>query len=1189
MKYTFLLRSASIFIFALLFFGAAGSAYAVDRCWDGGGSTNNWSEDTNWASDTEPGTGDVAVFDNGTCSGTPNKNATIDGVIDVQGINIVAYTGTITQSSSGDVSIGSSGYTQSSSTSTFTGETTTAQMGILGDFSLSNGTFNAPFGLLLGSDITVNGGTFNHANGSTIFIAIDGTMSISGSFTFFNLAFINSDQYTGKTYTLESGTTLTGAAGGILSFYAEGDGAACNVDGPGTITTLGDIESDTRGCLGDANVTLNGTGSQSVSQIGTDEARIPSITIDKASGTLTLSGTLYATDDWTYVKGTIDPGTSEIVYRAQADGAATITGTHNLNDVIFAGSGQYTSQTYTIDSGTTLTATGDLTITTDADGNGLTLNGPGSVTTEGNFVTNHAAAGTGSITGTLSLTFSGTNAQSITTSTEGLPDGTWTINKSSGTVTLGAALTLDGTGQDLVISSGILDMSTYALTVDDVTTLNGGLIQGSGNFTASNGNMTIGTTGWWVNNSTGDIDAEGGDTITNNGYVRWDGASAGCGGTDDIALTRNGTGAVNLAGSGRWRVYDITIGTTGIYAASPALTIYSSSITGSQTGITNNGTCPTEVTWDGGGGDTNYNTGANWTGDAAPGATDLAVLDATSTKAMTINTDPADNGFQINLGYSGTITQNNGVDITLDDQGYEQNAGTFTGGDNTSDMTINTNGDFTLNTGTFTAPAGNFIAGDEWTISGGTFTHNSGTVIFDIDSEDGSEETATITGSVTFSNVTFRDLYSCHEQESTIASGTTVTVLGALTLNQTDTCSDNSLRIHGPGGIAAKGNIVLSDRGATGSVVITINDTDAQSIIGENDANTKIPSVTINKLTGTLTFGDNSSTSTFNVAGDWIYLQGTLDTTTYNSTVIFDPLRYDDDSNSLANTNNDITGSHTLNNVSFTDVITCGDQDTNITSGTTLTVAGDLVIDQNEFCGNPALHIYGPGSISVQGDLTTSNRGSGGDITITMSGTNTQSITQNGTNFPTGTFTINKSSNTVTLATDVSLDGSGQDLTITDGALANSSYALTVNDAFTINDTFTQGTGNVSAASYTVGASANWTNTSTGDVTIGTGGVANSGTITLGDINTCGGTNNIAITSSSGGNQRSWSGSGDFNIYDVTVQDQGGSASITAYSSQNVSGNDTNWTFDNVCPSVEVQGVRLQGGNVRLRGGTKVL
>ena len=70
--------------------------------------------------------------------------------------------------------------------------------------------------------------------------------------------------------------------------------------------------------------------------------------INKPSGTLTLAGTIRTTNNWTYTAGTLDPGTSTVVFA----GTATITGSHSLANVVFNGAGT----TYTVAAGTTLTA-----------------------------------------------------------------------------------------------------------------------------------------------------------------------------------------------------------------------------------------------------------------------------------------------------------------------------------------------------------------------------------------------------------------------------------------------------------------------------------------------------------------------------------------------------------------------------------------------------------------------------------------------------------------------------------------------------------------------------------------------------------------------------------------------------------------------------------------------------------------
>src|SRR5688572_331137 len=69
-------------------------------------------------------------------------------------------------------------------------------------------------------------------------------------------------------------------------------------------------------------------------------------------------------------------------------------------------------------------------------------------------------------------------------------------------------------------------------------------------------------------------------------------------------------------------------------------------------------------TWDGGGGgDTNWNTCANWSADTCPGSGDIATFDNTSDNNATINVAINVAGIDINVGYDGTITQNAAVTV----------------------------------------------------------------------------------------------------------------------------------------------------------------------------------------------------------------------------------------------------------------------------------------------------------------------------------------------------------------------------------------------------------------------------------------------------------------------------------------------------------------------------------------------
>jgi hypothetical protein len=88
---------------------------------------------------------------------------------------------------------------------------------------------------------------------------------------------------------------------------------------------------------------------------------------------------------------------------------------------------------------------------------------------------------------------------------------------------------------------------------------------------------------------------------------------------------------------------------------------------------------------------------------------------------------------------------------------------------------------------------------------------------------------------------------------------------------------------------------------------------------------------------------------------------------------------------------------------------------------------------------------------------------------------------------------------------------------------------------------------------------------------IGTGGVSNSGTLQLhGGADACPEADTLLIRSTSPGTQRAWSGSGSFDIQDVNVRDQGGTAAIVAVSSTPLApppsaNNGANWAIISAC------------------------
>jgi hypothetical protein len=248
-------------------------------------------------------------------------------------------------------------------------------------------------------------------------------------------------------------------------------------------------------------------------------------------------------------------------------------------------------------------------------------------------------------------------------------------------------------------------------------------------------------------------------------------------------------------------------------------------------------------------------------------------------------------------------------------------------------------------------------------------------------------------------------------------------------------------------------------------------------------------------------------------------------------------------------------------------------------------ISGDFIRTDGTI-SNPA----SPITFTVLGNFSMSGiRAFGGaNLTLAFTGTRNQTLTQNASTVS-SPVTINKpSGGDVTLLTNFQINSTGQNLTLTAGTLKNSTFALTINNIFTINGSFVQSAGNVSADTYAIGKTGAWNNISSGDIVVGAGGVTNSGIITLdGTPSTCGDADGIAITSSSNGAQRAWSGSGDFTMTDVTVQDQGGSAYIPVYSGVNVSGNGTNFAFFNSCPPSTIPSSSLRSGTT-IQGGTNI-
>src|SRR4029079_3744638 len=101
--------------------------------------------------------------------------------------------------------------------------------------------------------------------------------------------------------------------------------------GTGTLAAQGNVSQASAFDGGTGTLLFNGAGAQTFTGAATTAAGLLSnVTINKPSGTLTLAGKIRTAANWTYTAGTVDAGTSTLVFAG-----GTITGSHTLNTLDF--------------------------------------------------------------------------------------------------------------------------------------------------------------------------------------------------------------------------------------------------------------------------------------------------------------------------------------------------------------------------------------------------------------------------------------------------------------------------------------------------------------------------------------------------------------------------------------------------------------------------------------------------------------------------------------------------------------------------------------------------------------------------------------------------------------------------------------------------------------------------------------
>ncbi len=457
------------------------------------------------------------------------KDAIIDNSVTITGWTIGAgYTGTITAqanlTNNGD-------FTQNAGTLDLGATTMTHK----GDWTTAAGTVDAGTSTVAFSNVTqgqtVNAGAmaFNHVTIDKDITDLTGTMDVNGNLT------------------------LTGVA---------------NI---GTIAVAGNVTTTDTSVSGSGTILLDGNDAQTLG--GTGE--LPNVTINKPAGTLTITGTIAITGNWTYTAGTVNAGTSTVAFTNGTQDQTVNAGAMAFNHV-------------TINKGATnLTVSG----TMDVNGN-LTITQVNAIDTGTIAVAGNVTTTDTGVTGTGTLLFDGTGAQTL-----GAGGGTGelphvTINKASGTLTIQDIIEISG---DWTYTAGTVDAGTSTVAFTNVNqgqTVNAGAMsfnnltidKGTTTLTANgtmglNGNLTI-TSGildqngynltvtdislaadsTWINHSGVESTTTLAGDVSNDGTIDLDFSAGGCGDPDKIKIRSSVAGTLRAwSDSGIFSMVDVDV------------------------------------------------------------------------------------------------------------------------------------------------------------------------------------------------------------------------------------------------------------------------------------------------------------------------------------------------------------------------------------------------------------------------------------------------------------------------------------------------------------------------------------------------------------------------------------------------------------------------------------------------------
>lgn len=413
--------------------------------WTGNGGNANWATAGNWSGGAAPGAANVAVFD-GSC--VSNCSPTIAAAINVGGVRLAAgYVGTVTQNSSVNLTLGSSGWVQLAGT--FVGSSGANAIDISGDWALVGGNYTSTAGTL-----RVNGSVFK-VSGSPTFAHNGGTLQFNqgwgyhpsitpGSVTYNHVTFSGNESF----YNLNGGTMTI--AGNLT--IANPSSANYGSISSGTLLVSGNVSAPAYGYTQSSGGLIKLAGNASGQTItGASTASFLPLTIDTGTNPVTLSGTIR-----------IDQGNYTVVSMGTltATGSTLAIAADGPSATVTPGSGTYGNVTIEQAwNGTIINVSGTWNV-----GGALSLLGQnhingGTINAYGDIVTSTYLYG-GSTTVVVAGNASG---QTISGTTAGAALPHLTIAAGSNNVTLSGTVTLGG---NFTYTSGNLIATGSTLVFD---------------------------------------------------------------------------------------------------------------------------------------------------------------------------------------------------------------------------------------------------------------------------------------------------------------------------------------------------------------------------------------------------------------------------------------------------------------------------------------------------------------------------------------------------------------------------------------------------------------------------------------------------------------------------------------------------------------------------------------------------